>query len=105
MPVKTLDDSSPAAPRIKKPAEGWCVYVIECESGAWYTGITNDLAKRFKAHAEGKGAKYMRMDKPRRIVAAKVCASRSEALKAEAGLKGLERAAKGEWILENPWAG
>jgi predicted GIY-YIG superfamily endonuclease len=83
----------------------WQVYVIECESGAWYTGITNDLAKRFKAHAEGKGAKYMRMDKPRRIVAAKVCASKSEALKSEAALKGLERAAKSEWIRANAWEG
>jgi putative endonuclease len=85
--------------------KSWSVYVIECESGAWYTGITNDLAKRFKAHAEGNGAKYMRMDKPKRIVAAKSCVSRSEALKVEAALKNLERAAKGEWIGENPWAG
>ena len=84
---------------------GWCVYVIECESGAWYTGITNDLAKRFKAHVEGNGAKYMRMDKPQRIVAARACTTKSEALKAEAALKSLGRAAKSEWIRENPWGG
>jgi putative endonuclease len=85
--------------------KSWSVYVIECESGAWYTGVTNDLAKRFKTHAEGKGAKYFRMDKPRRIVAARACASKSEALKSEAALKSLERVAKGEWIRENSWAG
>lgn len=83
--------------------DGWCVYVIECESGAWYTGITNDLAKRFQAHVDGKGAKFMRMDKPKRIVAAKPCESKSEALKAEAALKALERSAKAEWIRENAW--
>ncbi|HEY4126732.1 MAG TPA: GIY-YIG nuclease family protein [Gammaproteobacteria bacterium] len=80
----------------------WQVYVIECDSGAWYTGITKDLTKRFKAHAEGKGAKFMRMDKPKRIVAAKTCASKSEALRAEAALKGLGRADKQVWIEQNP---
>jgi putative endonuclease len=82
---------------------GWCVYVIECESGAWYTGITNDLPKRFQAHAAGKGAKFMRMDRPKRIVAAKACADKSEALKSEAALKALERGAKAVWIEQNPW--
>jgi putative endonuclease len=81
----------------------WQVYVIECESGAWYTGITKDLTKRFKAHAEGKGAKYMRMDKPRRIVAAKACDSKSEALKLEASLKKLERPEKHGWVQENAY--
>ena len=80
----------------------WCVYVIECESGARYTGITNNLERRFQAHAAGKGAKFMRMDRPKRIVAAKACDSKSAALKSEAALKALERSAKGEWIRENP---
>lgn len=83
---------------------GWCVYVIECESGAWYTGVTNDLTRRFEQHAAGKGAKFMRMDKPKRIVAAKPCESKSEALKAEAALKALGRDAKGMWIRQNPWS-
>jgi putative endonuclease len=83
---------------------GWWVYVIECESGAWYIGITNDLVKRFEAHAAGKGAKFMRMDKPKRIVAAKACESKSEALKLEAALKSLERGAKAAWIEQNPWS-
>jgi len=84
-------------------AERWWVYIIECESGAWYTGVTNDLERRFKAHVEGKGAKFMRMDKPKRIVAAHACASKSEALKLEADLKGRERAGKQDWISSNPW--
>ena len=81
----------------------WCVYVIECESGAWYTGITNDLEKRFQAHSEGKGAKFMRMDRPKRIVAAKECDSKCETLKLEASLKQSDRAVKQDWITANPW--
>jgi putative endonuclease len=82
---------------------GWCVYVIECESGAWYTGVTNDLEKRFKTHAAGKGAKFMRMDKPKRIVAACGCESKGGALSLEATIKKLERTGKRRWIKQNPY--
>ena len=33
-------------------------YVVTCRDGSLYTGWTNDLEKRIKAHNEGKGAKY-----------------------------------------------
>jgi len=82
----------------------WCVYVIECESGAWYTGVTNDLPRRFRQHAQGKGAKFFRLERPKRIVAAKACDSRSEALKQEAALKKLARMAKARWITENVYS-
>lgn len=82
---------------------GWHVYVIECESGAWYTGVTKDLRKRFQAHVEGRGAKFMRMDKPKRMVAAHACASRGEAQQLEAAVKALDRDGKRGWIQANPW--
>jgi predicted GIY-YIG superfamily endonuclease len=44
------------------------------------------------------------MDKPRRIVAAAPCTSKSEALKLEAALKKLSRRAKQAWIEEHPHA-
>ncbi len=84
---------------------GWWVYVVECESGVWYTGVSNDVEKRFKMHAEGKGAKFFRLHRPLRIAAARACSSKSEALKAEAALKQLEREAKARWITENPYPG
>ncbi|HBC56914.1 MAG TPA: GIY-YIG nuclease family protein, partial [Gammaproteobacteria bacterium] len=37
----------------------WYVYIIECSDGAYYTGITTDLKRRFAEHAgNGKGAKF-----------------------------------------------
>ena len=36
--------------------KGWLVYMIHCSDGALYTGITNDLEKRFQQHLEGRGA-------------------------------------------------
>jgi len=83
----------------------WWVYVIECESGAWYTGVSNDPERRFRAHAAGKGAKFMRMDPPRRIVAMGACASKGEALSQEAAVKQLSREEKAAWVAAHPYAG
>ena len=33
-------------------------YIVRCADGTLYTGWTNDLKKRIKAHNAGKGAKY-----------------------------------------------
>lgn len=74
-------------------------------SGAWYTGVTKDLEKRFRQHQEGTGAKYMRMDKPKRIVAAALCDSRSQALTRESALKKRDRGGKRDWITQNSYRG
>jgi putative endonuclease len=81
----------------------WIVYIIECKSGAYYTGSTNDLGKRFDLHREGKGARYTRMDKPKRIVAAQICDSRSAALKLEGAVKALARSDKKKWVKANSY--
>ena len=41
-------------------AENWRVYLILCENGALYCGISNRPQERFAAHLAGKGAKYTR---------------------------------------------
>ena len=38
----------------------WYLYILECGDGTLYTGITDDVQRRFKAHSQGKGAKYTR---------------------------------------------
>jgi len=83
----------------------WWVYIIECESGAWYTGVSNDPERRFRMHAAGKGAKFMRMDHPKRIMAAKACASKGEALSLEAAVKRLSRDEKRKWAYSHPYTG
>ena len=40
-------------------------YIVQCADGTLYTGWTNCLQKRLKAHNEGKaGAKYTRSNRP-----------------------------------------
>jgi putative endonuclease len=69
----------------------WVLYLLECEGGSFYAGITNNLEARFKAHVDGRGAKYTRANPPVRILAHKSYLDRSEASKAEAKLKALQR--------------
>jgi len=69
----------------------WCLYLLECKNGAYYAGITNDLASRFSAHVVGKGARYTRANPPIKILASKPYPDRSTASIAEAQLKSLPR--------------
>jgi predicted GIY-YIG superfamily endonuclease len=38
----------------------WLVYLLRCSDGSLYTGITNDLPKRLKAHAASKVFEYFK---------------------------------------------
>ena len=72
----------------------WTVYILECGDGTLYTGITDDLERRLKAHSEGKGAKYTRGRTPVEVVYTEECESYSAALKREYAIKQLSRGEK-----------
>ncbi|MDB2613851.1 GIY-YIG nuclease family protein [Chlamydiales bacterium] len=73
----------------------WVVYMIESERGMLYTGITNDLKKRFEDHMSGKkGARFFRISKPLKIVYQEGYPNRSEASKREAEIKKMSRGQK-----------
>lgn len=72
----------------------WYLYLIECDDGSLYTGITTDVERRYAQHVAGKGARYTRMKKPVRLVGFRECGSKSDALKAEHALKRLNPAEK-----------
>ena len=44
-------------------------YIVKCADGTLYTGWTNDLEKRMKAHNSGKGAKYTKTRRPVKLSA------------------------------------
>ena len=72
----------------------WHVYMLRCADGSLYTGITNDLARRLAAHRAGTASRYTRSRRPVRLVYRERRRSRSAALKREAAIKRLPRAAK-----------
>ena len=78
----------------------WFVYLLECNDGSYYTGITNDVDKRMKAHAEGKGSKYVYRKGFRKLLFAKPCGSKSDACKVEYRIKKLPRNQKLNWFKE-----
>ena len=67
----------------------WHVYLIRTKMGQLYTGVTQDVLRRFKEHQkEGrKGAKYLKGKKPLKLVFHKKIGSHSQALKTEAQIK------------------
>ena len=76
----------------------WFVYILECCDGSFYTGITNDVDKRMKAHTDGKGSKYVCRKGFKRLIATVPCKNKSDACKYEYQIKNLSRNAKLEWF-------
>lgn len=72
----------------------YCVYMIECKYGTYYTGYTNDIEKRIKAHNKGTGAKYLRGRGPVKLVYIEKFATAQEAQSREWHLKRLPREKK-----------
>lgn len=74
-------------------------YIVECKDGSLYTGYTNDLEKRIKAHNESKiGAKYTKARRPVKLKYFEKFKSLSLALKREAEIKRLTHEKKLELI-------
>ena len=79
----------------------WCVYILQCADDTFYTGITDDLAHRIKAHNEGKGAKYTRGRGPVTVVYQEALVGRSAASRREYEIKQLSREQKLRLIDHN----
>ena len=74
------------------------VYILRCNDDRLYTGWTNNLEKRIKAHSHGKGAKYTRARVPVELVYFEVFEDKIEAMKREYAIKQLKRKEKLELI-------
>lgn len=72
----------------------WFVYILLCEDESLYTGVTNNLEKRFLDHKNGKGGRYTRSHKPIKIIYSEQLESQSEALKRERQIKSWSREQK-----------
>jgi len=74
------------------------VYILLCEDGSLYTGITNDLTRRFSQHQSGRGGQYTRSHPVKRIVYTEQRRTKGAALKREAAIKRLTKAEKSNLI-------
>lgn len=78
----------------------WYVYILECLDGTYYTGVSNDVLQRMKAHQEGKGSKYVYKKGFRKLLRTKACLNKSDACKCEYEIKQLPRNQKLGWFEE-----
>lgn len=75
-------------------------YILKCKDGSYYTGWTNDLERRIKAHQEGRGAKYTKGRTPVELIYYETFASKEEAMRREYEIKQLSRKEKETLVME-----
>ena len=94
--VATLVDDEAAAPATVD--EPWAVYLLLCNGGKCYIGISPRPQERFEAHRVGRGGAFTRAHPPQSLAAVVWFENRSAAASMEPRLKALKRAAKLEWF-------
>ena len=76
------------------------VYMLRCGDGSLYTGWTNDIEKRVRAHNEGRGAKYTKSRRPVELVYMEKFQTKEEAMSREYHIKRMSREEKKRLIAE-----
>ncbi len=76
------------------------IYIIECSNGAYYTGYTTDIERRYQEHVAGSAkCKYTRSFPPKCLAAYwQVAENISTVLKLEKKIKSLSRPEKSKLI-------
>lgn len=74
------------------------VYILQCDDGSLYTGITTDVTRRFAEHKNGKGGHYTASHHAQKILYTEKRGTKSEALKREAKIKSWRREKKMELV-------
>ncbi len=74
-------------------AGAW-VYVLRCRDGSLYTGWSTDVNRRLSSHNAGTASRYTASRRPVELVHAREMPDRSAAMREEARIKRLDRAAK-----------
>lgn len=75
----------------------YCVYMLQCADGTYYTGLTTDLQRRLQEHQSGgsKGARYTHSRRPVTLVWHQdQLPDRASATRLEARIKRLSRQQK-----------
>jgi putative endonuclease len=74
-------------------AEAW-VYMLRCADGSLYTGWSTDVQRRLERHRSGKASRYTASRLPVTLEFTLEMPDRRAAMREEARIKGLDRAAK-----------
>ena len=72
----------------------WYLYLVRCNDGSLYTGISTDVQRRFEAHTQDRGARRLRGRGPLQLVFSQALGDRSLASRIEHRVKRLSKAEK-----------
>lgn len=72
----------------------WYLYIIECKTGEFYTGIAQDVNERVLEHNKGKACRYTRFRTPVKLVYREQCGDYSAARKREKQVKDFSKSKK-----------
>jgi len=75
-------------------SQSYYVYVLLCDDGSYYTGYTRNVNLRIIQHLDGRGARYTRMHRPKRLVYLELTKTRSAAMKRERQIKSFSHVQK-----------
>lgn len=70
------------------------VYLLRCRDGSLYAGAALDLERRVREHEAGRASRYTRSRRPVEMFWSREVPTWGEALREEARVKRLRRAAK-----------
>ena len=72
----------------------WYVYILRCVDDTLYTGITNNIDRRLKAHNAGTASKYTRSRRPVTMIYQEEAETKGDALRRELAIKTMTRSQK-----------
>jgi putative endonuclease len=86
-----------------KLSYNFCVYILECSDGSYYTGVTNDLERRLWEHSTGFDIKcYTYSKRPVKLRYYETTHDIKQAILREKQLKGWSRKKK-EALFKEDW--
>lgn len=108
--VRTSVQNTASTPGERRPVKAkasmrparWSLYMVRTANGALYTGVSNDVDRRFAQHAKGSGAKALRGRGPLVLVYRVAIGDRAAAQRVEHALKQLSKAEKEAVVVAQP---
>lgn len=83
--------------------KNYYVYILKCSDGSYYTGVTNNLVRRFEIHMQGINKSCYTYDKrPVELVFHNMFSDINQAIAFEKQVKGWSRKKK-EAIINDKW--
>lgn len=88
-----MSDTAPAS---------WQLYIVRTATGSLYTGISNNVPRRFQQHQKGTGAKALRGKGPLELLFTCEAGDRAMASRLEYQVKQLSREEKLRLVANQP---